>query len=157
MSVAFVKEPNENQVETLPDRELGTDPNFVTAKGLKQIEDQVADLEAKLFAARDADDKIGYASVHRDLRYWRARKMSAELVPAPDDAETVHFGSEVTIERDDGRAQVFRIVGIDEANPADGRLSYLSPLAKAIAGKSVGDVVKVGPSEAEIVEIKPIG
>ena len=157
MSVAFVKEPNENQVETLPDRELGTDPNFVTAKGLKQIEDQVADLEAKLFAARDADDKIGYASVHRDLRYWRARKMSAKLVPAPDDAETVHFGSEVTIERDDGRAQVFRIVGIDEANPADGRLSYLSPLAKAIAGKSVGDVVKVGPSEAEIVEIKPIG
>ncbi|WP_019997950.1 transcription elongation factor GreA [Aureimonas ureilytica] len=157
MSVAFVKEPNENQVETLPDRELGTDPNFVTAKGLKQIEDQVADLEAKLFAARDADDKIGYASVHRDLRYWRARKMSAELVPAPDDAETVHFGSEVTIERDDGRAQVFCIVGIDEANPADGRLSYLSPLAKAIAGKSVGDVVKVGPSEAEIVEIKPIG
>ncbi|WP_427023646.1 transcription elongation factor GreA [Aureimonas ureilytica] len=157
MSVAFVKEPNENQVETLPDRELGTDPNFVTAKGLKQIEEQVADLEAKLFAARDADDKIGYASVHRDLRYWRARKMSAELVPAPDDAETVHFGSEVTIERDDGRAQVFRIVGIDEANPADGRLSYLSPLAKAIAGKSVGDVVKVGPSEAEIVEIKPIG
>lgn len=157
MSVAFVKEPNENQVETLPDRELGTDPNFVTAKGLKQIEEQVAELEAKLFAARDADDKIGYASVHRDLRYWRARKMSAELVPAPDDAETVHFGSEVTIERDDGRAQVFRIVGIDEANPTDGRLSYLSPLAKAIAGKSVGDVVKVGPSEAEIVEIKPIG
>ncbi len=157
MSVAFVKEPNENQVETLPDRDLGTDPNFVTGQGLKQIEAEVADLEAKLFAARAADDKIGYASIHRDLRYWRARKMSAELVPAPDDAETVHFGSEVTIERDDGRAQVFRIVGIDEANPADGRLSYLSPLAKAIAGKSVGDVVKVGPSEAEIVEIKPIG
>ncbi|ALN72816.1 MULTISPECIES: transcription elongation factor GreA [unclassified Aureimonas] len=157
MSVAFVKEPNENQVETLPDRELGTDPNFVTAQGLKQIEGQVSDLEAALLAARAADDKIAYASIHRDLRYWRARKMSAELVPTPEDAETVHFGSEVTIERDDGRAQVFRIVGIDEANPADGRLSYLSPLAKAIAGKSVGDVVKVGPSEAEIVEIKPIG
>jgi len=157
VSVAFVKEPNENQVETLPDRELGTDPNFVTAQGLREIEGQVADLEKRLLAARAADDKIGYASIHRDLRYWRARKMSAELVPVPDDAETVHFGSEVTIERDDGRAQVFRIVGIDEANPADGRLSYLSPLAKAIAGKGVGDVVKVGPSEAEIVEIKPIG
>jgi len=157
VSVAFVKEPNENQVETLPDRELGTDPNFVTAQGLQEIEGQVADLEKRLLAARAADDKIGYASIHRDLRYWRARKMSAELVPVPDDAETVHFGSEVTIERDDGRAQVFRIVGIDEANPADGRLSYLSPLAKAIAGKGVGDVVKVGPSEAEIVEIKPIG
>ena len=155
MSVAFVKEPNENQVETLPDRELGTDPNFVTARGLQQIEEQVADLEAKLLAARDVDDKIAYAAIHRDLRYWRARRMSAELIAPPEESESVHFGSEVTIERDDGRTQTFRIVGIDEADPNEGLLSYVSPLAKAIAGKEIGDVVKVGPTEAEITDIRP--
>lgn len=155
MSVAFVKEPNENQVETLPDRELGTDPNFVTARGLQQIEAQVAELEAKLLEARDVDDKIAYAAIHRDLRYWRARRMSAELIAPPEASDSVHFGSEVTIERDDGRQQTFRIVGIDEADPNEGLLSYVSPLAKAIAGKEVGDVVKVGPAEAEITEIRP--
>ncbi len=155
MSVAFVKEPNENQVETLPDRDLGTDPNFVTASGFAAIEAQVADLEAKLLAARDADDKIAYAAIYRDLKYWTARRATAELVPPADDPELVHFGSTATVEREDGRRQTFRIVGIDEADPAQGRVSYLAPIAKALAGKGVGDVVRIGPSDAEIVAVEP--
>ena len=65
----------------------------------------------------------------------------------------MHFGSTVTIEREDGRRQTFRIVGEDEANPAHGTLSYVSPLAQALAGKSVGEVVRAGTSGAEIVAI----
>jgi transcription elongation GreA/GreB family factor len=64
----------------------------------------------------------------------------------------VHFGSTVTIERD-GRRQTFRIVGEDEADPAQGTLSYVSPLARALTGKGVGDVVHVGNSDAEILAI----
>ena len=65
----------------------------------------------------------------------------------------MQFGSTVTIERDDGRRQTFRIVGEDEAEPAQGTLSYVSPVARALMNKSVGDVVQAGPSEAEIVGI----
>ncbi|MBV9567169.1 MAG: GreA/GreB family elongation factor, partial [Hyphomicrobiales bacterium] len=64
------------------------------------------------------------------------------------------FGSTVTIERADGRRQKFRIVGEDEADPAHGTLSHASPLARALAGKSLGDAVRAGNIEAEILAIE---
>ena len=66
------------------------------------------------------------------------------------------FGSRVTIERDDGRTQTFRIVGEDEADPAEGLLSYVSPLARALTGKRVGEIVPAGQSEAEILAIEAV-
>ncbi len=54
--------------------------------------------------------------------------------------------SRVTIARDDGRRQTYRIVGEDEADPAAGTLSYVSPLARALMGKSPGDVFAMGRS-----------
>ena len=65
----------------------------------------------------------------------------------------MHFGSTVTIVRNDGRRQTFRIVGEDEADPAHGTLSHVSPLARALFGKQVGDAIEVAQKEAEIVEI----
>jgi len=154
MSVAFVKEPNDLQVETLPDRDLGTDTNLVTARGLRLIDEALVDLDERLVEAREADDRIAIATIQRDVRYWHARRASAELVDAPSDASSVHFGSRVTVERDDGRSQSFRIVGIDEADPAHELLSHVSPLARSLLGKSVGDVVKAGQGDAEIVSIE---
>ena len=153
MSVAFVKEPNDSQVEVLPDREIGTDPNIVTARGMALIDREIARLEADLAKAQEGEEKITMANVNRDLRYWRARHATAELVAADPDAETVQFGSLVSIERNDGKAQTFRIVGIDEADPNDGLISYTAPLARSLIGKSAGDTVQAGPSEAEIVTI----
>jgi len=65
----------------------------------------------------------------------------------------VAFGTTVTIERDDRRRQTWRIVGEDEADPAQGTLSYVSPVARALIGKRVGDVVRAGNADAEIVAI----
>ena len=65
----------------------------------------------------------------------------------------MHFGATVTIVRDDGRRQTFRIVGEDEADPAHGTVSHVSPLARALFGKQVGDTATVAKSQAEIVEI----
>jgi transcription elongation GreA/GreB family factor len=50
----------------------------------------------------------------------------------------VQFGRTVDLERDDGRLQTFRIVGEDEADPASGSVSYVSPLAQALLGKQGG-------------------
>ena len=69
------------------------------------------------------------------------------------DMDEVHFGVTVMLERDDGRKQTWRIVGEDEADPAKGTISHVSPLARALYGKRVGDVVKAGQGEAEIIAI----
>jgi transcription elongation GreA/GreB family factor len=152
MSRAFVKDL-EDAVEELPDRPISPHPNLVTAEGLARIEAEVARLQQEHAAAHAANDRAATARVARDLRYWTARRASAQLVPAPSERDKVHFGTTVTIVRDDGRRQSFRIVGEDEAEPAHGTLSHVSPLARALFGKEVGDTVEVANSQAEIVEI----
>lgn len=147
MSRAFVKE-DDNAVEDLPERPISTAPNLVTSEGLDAIDAEITRLNDAL--AHAGDDREAKARVARDLRYWAARRGSAHLMPSPPDTETVHFGSTVTLERDDGRRQVFRIVGEDEGDPEKGTLSHVSPLARALLGKSQGDTVQVAGHELEI-------
>jgi transcription elongation GreA/GreB family factor len=154
MSRAFVKEPDgDGGYEELPERPISSHPNLVTAEGLAQINAEIARLQEQHATAQSADDRAALARAARDLRYWNARRASAQLVPPPADKAQVHFGSTVTILRDDGRKQTFRIVGEDEADPAHGTLSHVAPLARALFGKQVGDTIQAGQSEAEIVEI----
>ncbi|GJE28948.1 transcription elongation factor GreA [Methylobacterium organophilum] len=153
MSIAFVREKEGGEAfEDLPDRPLSPHTNFVTREGLAQIEAEVARLE-KEASALDPEDKAENARVSRDLRYWSARKNSAQLVEDVE-GDTVHFGATVTVIREDETEQTFRIVGEDEADPAKGSISYVAPLARAITGKSVGDVVEVNGQEVEITAIK---
>ena len=152
MSRAFVKDL-EDAVEELPDRPISAHPNLVTPEGLARIEAEVARLQQEHAAAHEAKDRAALVRVARDLRYWTARRASAQLVTAPSDRSKVHFGATVSIVRDDGRRQTFRIVGEDEADPAHGTVSHVSPLARALFGKQVGDTATVANSQAEIVEI----
>lgn len=152
MSRAFVKE--QDTVEELPDRLIPEHANLVTKEGLAQIEAEVQRLDAAHGAAQMGDDRSLVASTARDLRYWSARLGNAELVLQPADAAHVHFGSTVTLEREDGRRQTFRLVGEDEADPAKGSISYVSPLAAMLVGKSVGDTIAIAGSAAEVIEIK---
>jgi transcription elongation GreA/GreB family factor len=89
----------------------------------------------------------------RDVRYYAERVRTAQLMPAPTSNEMIAFGHTVTFERDDGRTQSFRIVGEDEANPSQASISHGSPVAIALVGKTVGDVVKLGQRELEILSI----
>jgi transcription elongation GreA/GreB family factor len=152
VSRAFVKE-QDGEPEPLPDRPISSHPNIVTPEGLAQIDAQLVDLQARHAAALKATDRAALAAVARDLRYWRARRASAQLHKPAQTPSKVGFGTKVTILRDDGRRQTWRIVGEDEADPAQGTLSYVSPVARALMDKQVGDVVRAGPSDAEIVAI----
>lgn len=154
MSRAFVKDDDGGQGnEDLPDRLISEHPNRVTAEGLTMIEAEVARLSAAYAEAQTEGDRIALQRVARDLRYWSARRASAEVQGEPVRDGAAHFGSKVTIERDDGRRQTFRIVGEDEANPAKGTISYVSPLAQALLGRRSGDTVRAGTGEAEIIDI----
>jgi transcription elongation GreA/GreB family factor len=155
VSRAFIKESDGDEVpDVLPDRPVSPHPHWVTAEGLARIDAEIARLVAAQSAAQAQEDKQALATIGRDLRYCAARRATAEVIPPPTTTDKVGFGSTVTIARDDGRRLTYRIVGEDEADPAQGTLSYVSPLARALLGKTVGDVVPAGKGEAEIVAIR---
>ena len=141
MSRAFVKE--QESIDELPDRLISEHANLVTPEGLAHIESELQRADAAHAAAQMSGDRSVVAATARELRYWSARLGSAELVPAPADSSHVQFGSTVTIARDDGRRQTYRIVGEDEADPTKGSISYVSPLAALLVGKSVGDTIRI--------------
>jgi transcription elongation GreA/GreB family factor len=131
MSRAFVKDADE--VEELPDRPISDHPNEVTREGLHQIEAALSAAQEIYAAAQATGDREGLSGAGRDLRYWTARRSSAVVAPEPHDNSVVRFGHTVTIVRDDGREQTFRIVGEDEADPARGNdLAGFSSGASAV-------------------------
>jgi transcription elongation GreA/GreB family factor len=154
MSRAFVKELDGEAGEELPELAISPHRNLVTPSGLAQIERTLDRLESELLDARAADDKPLLARIERDLRYFRQRKATAEVVPPAGPTGKVRFGSLVRLETDAGERVEFRIVGEDESNPSGGRISYVSPLAVLLIGGTVGDRVPFRDTEAEITGVE---
>ena len=159
MSVAFTKEGDlENAVVDLPDRPISPHLNLVTAEGMAQLETALEQARLDYDANRTGEGKEGdrraLAQAAREFRYFAARCATAQVVPPPADTDQVRFGCTVTIERADGRRQVLRLVGEDEADPKAGTLSYVSPLATALLGKGEGDVATLSGDDIEIIAIE---
>ncbi len=142
MSRAFIKETD--KPEALPARVISRHPNYVTPRGLKLIESEVEHLSRLLAVAHGEGDMTMVAAVSRDLRYWQHRRGSARVIQT----------SSVTVERDDGTILRWRIVGEDEADPASGAIAYISPVARALMNRMVGDRVEVGSTIGTIVKIE---
>jgi transcription elongation GreA/GreB family factor len=158
MSRAFVREDDQVQPEAPPELKVSNLPNWVTPQGLRMIDAKLEALEAALAAGPDEAEE---AWIRRDLRYWTHQRASAQLAPPlPEDPDTVAFGARVTILRGEGPKETIDIVGEDEADPAAGRVSWASPVARALAGAEVGDVVELDkrkpPVEIEVLAIAPI-
>lgn len=158
MSVAFTREEDvEAAAAHLPDRPISPHANLVTPTGLAALDGALARARAAYKAAQAGGDvqadRSAMAQATRDLRYYAARRASAQLIEPVSTNDLVRFGGSVTFEREDGRRQQFRIVGEDEADAARGSVSYVSPLAQALLGKAVGDTAILAGSEIEIVAI----
>lgn len=159
MSRAFTKEPDAGAPdEPLPERPISEHPNYVTPHGLHDLQRRVDELgrrRAELLEALDgskepaaADEQLAREElrhVDRDLRYYVARADSAILIDAAGQpTDEVAFGATVTVAaRGDapGHVRTYTIVGEDEADPEAGTVSYISPLAKALLGTSIGQTV----------------
>jgi transcription elongation GreA/GreB family factor len=162
MSRAFVREGDSE--ESLPERPVSTQPNFVTARGLAQLESRLRELERGRSEARAAGARQRLAEVERDLRYYAARRASAQLVGqpssgarepgSPPEAVQFRFGMQAHVRMPDGAQRSFRVVGEDEAEPAAGLISHASPLARALLGRAAGDVVTFGAGELEVLAIE---
>ena len=158
MSVAFTKESDAEAVAAnLPDRPIPAHANLVTPRGLAQIDAELTAARAAYDAARSSDaittDRSAMAQATRDLRYWAARRATAQLIETRPAGGKAGFGSTISFERADGRQQSYSIVGDDEADPANGSVSYVSPLARAMIGKQVGDTAIIAGQEVEITAI----
>ncbi|MFO1394198.1 MAG: GreA/GreB family elongation factor [Steroidobacteraceae bacterium] len=155
MSRAFVKEQDGDGGEDLPELAVSPHRNLVTPDGLAHMDEQLRRLDAALTVARAAGERATMARIERDRRYWSRRRATAEVVPPPGGPhEPVRFGSRVTIESGAGQRVQFRIVGEDEADPAAGRISWVSPMAESLLGAVTGDTLPFQSGEAEIVAIE---
>jgi len=153
MSRAFVKDSDQD-TDPLPERAISEHPNLVTARGLSLIEARVRELEAERSAARAANDTATLARVSRDLRYFQSRRESARLVTPAAHSQQVRFGVRALLRLESGDERALQLVGEDEADPKAGLISYVSPLAKSLMGKEVGERLAFGAQTAEIIALE---
>lgn len=160
MSRAFVKEDADADPVVVAARAPLPDgvPNLVTAAGLAALERERDALEAALEAARGDGDPRAEAAAAEQLDALRARLASARPVPLADPLEVAQVGAVVVLRRADGRTLRFRIVGVDEADPAAGRVAFTAPVAAAVLGQGVGARVEAalggGPTRFELVALE---
>ena len=170
MSRGFVKEDDSQQPPIIPPRAAlpaGT-PNYVTPAGLELLRAELLVLEAERAQAqanRDNDtDRIHLLSLYNGrIALLTERLGSAKVVdPATQPPREVRFGAAVTLRTMSGGKpgfeRTFTIVGVDEANVAEGKVAFIAPIARAVQGAKLGKtvVLRLGSTE-ETVEIARIG
>lgn len=131
MSRAFVKEDASGPDEDPPERPVSPQPNYVTPRGLKILQDAEARKKRK-------------RELERDLRYTRARLESAIPVdPANQPKDQIRFGASVVLQREDGEKKSVRIVGEDEAEVSgrEATLSWAAPFAQTLFGLKAGQTL----------------
>lgn len=156
---------------------MTTSPNYITPQGLKRLQDEFKELfhqerpklvETVAWAAGNGDrsengdyiyGKRRLREIDSRLKFLRDRIEAAQVVdPTTLKSETVVFGATVTILDENERTNSYMIIGEDEIDVGRNRISWKSPLAKALLGKKVGDEVEIhrpaGPLVAEITEIR---
>ena len=164
MSRAFVKENDLEHTGTdLPERPQSEHPNYVTPTGLAQLHKDAAQLEEeRLRLSPQKEDPIirqQLAVIERDLRYVQGRLERAIPVnPAEQQQDVILFGAIVEVEDEEGATHVFEIVGEDEADIHNNKVSWVSPLARALIGQKVGDSViwkrPAGDLALEVTDIR---
>ncbi|WP_338522595.1 GreA/GreB family elongation factor [Pseudomonas batumici] len=163
MSRAFVNEDIAGvQTEQPVERLVSTQPNYVTPRGLAQLQSRVAALQAEYSQQSvlgEAADKQRQADIERDLRYFNQRLSSAQLAAPATSTEVVQIGSRVTFANEQDEEQQVQLVGEDEADAAHGLINWGSPLGRALLGARLGDEVlwkrPAGDQSIEIVRIEP--
>lgn len=161
MSRAFVKDDADADPVVVPARAPLPEgvPNLVTPAGLSALERERTALEAALERARHDADPRAEAAAAGQLDAVRTRLASASVVQATDAPVAAAVGVAVALRRDDGTAVRLRIVGVDEADPATGRVAFTAPVAAAALGKRVGErfEARVGDRDVgfEVVALEP--
>ena len=163
MSRAFVNEDNDaSQADQPVERQVSAQPNYVTPQGLDLLQGKVTELQtlhAEQSAKGEQADKQRLADLERDLRYFKQRLSSAQVVPAATSTEKVQIGSWVTYDDEHATERRVQLVGEDQADAAHGLINWGSPLGRALLGARLNDEVlwqrPVGDQLIEVIRIEP--
>jgi transcription elongation factor GreB len=135
-------------------------PNYVTRAGLAALRTELDSLHAeraRLSALPNEKERgraLGALATRRAA--LEERIATAELAPPPESLDVVRFGATVTVTGPEGERR-YEIVGVDEADPAQGKIAFTSPLARSLLGRAAGDSVKLAtPRGREEVEIEAV-
>lgn len=144
MNKAFVREPDVEVPEPLPELPIPPPPNPVTSAGLRRITETIDDLDRRLATAAETGRAVDEVErLQRDRRYWTARLATAQRTDPPSVPDEIGFGSDVTVAWP-GRGDVtLRIVGEDEADPTHGLIGWRAPVAAALTGNGAGDEIDI--------------
>ncbi len=162
MSRAFIKENDlEHAGIDIPERPVSSEKNYVTPSGLKSLQNILGNLDTERHSFtgnEDSNIKQKKMRIERDIRYFSSRLKSAILVdPLNQNKEIILFSAKVKVISADKTSHEFEIVGEDEANIKENKISYLSPIAKSLIGSRINDeVVWNKPSGNEILTITNI-
>ena len=162
MSRAFVKENDlEHAGIDIPERPISLETNYVTPAGFEKLKITLDDLDKDRHLLSDNETpNINQKKmrIERDIRYFSSRIKSSILVdPSIQNKEVILFSAKVSVLSIDKKKYQFEIVGEDEANIKENKISYLSPLAKSLIGSRINDeVVWIKPSGNEILTITNI-
>jgi transcription elongation factor GreB len=151
--------------------------NYLTPDGAKKLSDELSQLlsverprivkeVAEAAAQGDRSENAEYIygkkrlrEIDRRIRFLTKRLESAQVVRQDDlkQNDAVRFGANVEVVDENGKVSRYQIVGPDEADPAQGRISFKSPLGSSLMKRRVGDVIVVQRPAGEIeLEIRSI-
>jgi transcription elongation factor GreB len=164
MSRGFVKEDDQEEIPMVPQRAYLPEgvTNFVTPAGMDQLlseKQMLIDEKDSLSSGSDNEKRIALNLINAKLQLLDRRIAEARVVsPNEQPSDEIRFGATVTLRSKESGTQTFQIVGVDEADISRGKISFLSPLAKTLINKKVGDkVVLKRPTEEVVYEVVGIG
>lgn len=165
MSRGFVKEDDQEEVPLVPRRAHLPEGviNFVTRTGMDQLlaeKEKLINEKDNLSNTSDKEKRIALNFINANLQLLNNRIAEARVVELTEQPQNkIRFGATVTLKNKlSGKIQIFQIVGVDEADIAKSKLSFIAPLAKALINKKVGDTATLKRDREDIVfEIVGIG
>lgn len=164
MSRGFVKEDDQEEIPIVPPRADLPEGviNYVTQIGMDELLEEkqsLIDEKENLEVTNESDRRIAVNHINAKLQLLLNRINTAKIIDIDQQPkDEVRFGARLTLSiGNNPKLQHYQIVGVDEANIAKGKISFISPLAKALISKKVGEkaVLKIGNEERlfEIVDI----
>ena len=158
MSRGFVKEDDQEEIPIVPQRAYLPDgvPNFVTLAGMNELlaeQKSLINEKDTLSSSSENENRIALNYINAKLQLLNNRIAEARTVILKEQPQNeIRFGATVKLKTDtSGNIQTFQITGVDEANISKGKISFISPFAKSLINKKVGDRVVLKRAKDEIV------
>jgi len=162
VSKAFTRESDEARAEEVPSYRpqlpFGA-RNYITAEGADRLKQRLNQLIERKRASNDAGTASqDQQSLESDIRKLQQILDSVVIAKIPADQEKVAFGATVMIRHGNGQEEAYQIVGVEEADPEHGRISWISPLARVLLSRKTGEKLKfqspAGSEELTILSVR---